>query len=513
MSDPLLIGGMELALDAIEDAVKDGTRVLVHGDYDADGITATAILVDALRRLGLEVSYFIPNRFRDGYGFNPPAIEKARTSGVGLIITVDCGISSFEASELARASGIKVIITDHHEPEVDPKTGKPIVPEALAVINPKLLNPEMANLSGAGVILKLVQALGKRNPEISHLDALEIASLGTLADSVPLLGENRAIVTEGLRQIQESRRPGIKALKSVSGLDGRALTTGLLAFTLVPRINAAGRMSDASEVVELLLSESEGHANEIASSLNRKNAERQQIEEKVLSEALGILENKGLRPAIVLASEGWHEGVIGIVASRIVERYERPTFILSINGDSARGSARSISQFDIFDGLSQCRDVLKSFGGHPQAAGLRLNTSDLEPFEEMITGIVAGLVDDFTPSLNIDADVSLKEIKMGLVRELRRLEPFGQGNPQPVLGTRNLEVMDPRVVGKNHLKMKLRDRSSVIDAIGFNMGDLCPMVEKSAQVDVAYSAGINEWQGSRNIQLTLKGIRPPKPGN
>jgi single-stranded-DNA-specific exonuclease len=510
MSDPMVLGGMGPALDAIDEAMLKGTRVLVHGDYDADGLTAASMLVHALRRLGLEAAYLIPNRFRDGYGFNPPAVEKARSLGARLIITADCGISSFEAAGTAAESGIGVIITDHHEPVVESSTGKAVLPEALSVINPKVSNPESADLSGAGVVLKLIQALGLRHGgRVSHLDYLDLASLGTLADSVPLVGENRAIVKEGLRRIQEGTRPGIRALKEVSGLDGRRLTAGLLAFTLVPRINAAGRVSDASEVVELLLSETEDIARGIASSLDGKNAERQKIEETVLSEALEKLGQKEPGPAIVLSGEGWHEGVIGIVASRIVERYSRPTFVLSISGDTARGSARSIPGFDVHAGLARCGDLLLSFGGHTQAAGLRLDVSELAAFEKKIAEAVESDVEDFTPSLTIDAYIALGDVKQGLVKELGMLEPFGYGNPQPVLGTRGLEVENPRVVGKNHLKMRLRSRSASVDAIGFNMGDLCPMVERAPLVDAAYNATINEWEGTRSLQLNLKGIRQP----
>jgi single-stranded-DNA-specific exonuclease len=509
LSDPFAIQGMRAAVEAIENAARSGTRVFVHGDYDVDGLTATAILVLALQRLGIETHFFIPNRFEDGYGFNPPAVERARKAGAGLIVTVDCGISSFESVRDATAAGIAVVVTDHHEP-VPAEDGRGFVlPEALAVVNPKLSAPELAHLSGAGVALKLVQALAGRFP--GRLDVpqlLDLAALGTLADSVPLTGENRVIVMEGMRLIAEGARPGMAALKTVAGLDGRPLRAQLIAFVIVPRLNAAGRLGDPSPVVELLLSEEEDKGHRIATALTALNIQRQRIEEDLFREALRMLEQQPPGPAVVLAGEGWHEGVIGIVASKIAERFSRPTFILSVQNGVARGSARSIPQFDIHAGLTACRDLLISFGGHPQAAGLKLPAHSLQEFEERISAQVAAAVEDLTPELAIDASVSLRDVGFRFVQELQQLEPFGYGNPQPVLGTRDLEVLNPRVVGKNHLKLRLRQRSDVVEAIGFGMGGLMEFVDNNPRVDAAYSPVINEWAGNRSIQLTIKGLRP-----
>jgi|Deesub1362A_J573_1020465.scaffolds.fasta_scaffold00073_47 single-stranded-DNA-specific exonuclease len=505
MSDPFGIEGIETALKTIHAARESRTKVLVHGDYDADGLTATAIMVAALRRFGIETHYFIPNRFEHGYGFNTVAVKKAKDIGAGLIITVDCGISSVEATEYARSEGIDVIITDHHEPVLHPETKHPVLPKAVAVINPKLSGSKgVSALSGAGVALKLAQAMFQ-NPCHEFFD---LATLGTLADAVPLIGENRVIVKEGLNPIEEGIRTGINALRTVSGLNGRPIKAGLLSFTLVPRINAAGRISDASEVVDLLLTTSEDTAVSIASSLDRKNSERQKIEETVYNEALEKLEQKDYEHAIVLAGEGWHEGVIGIVASRIAEKFYRPTFILSIKNDIAKGSARSIPEFDVYAGLVECRDLLISFGGHTQAAGLKLNTSALDAFEKRISSVVAERVKDFTPSLQIDADISLSEINFRLVREIEMLEPFGPGNSEPVFGSKSLEVIDPRIVGNNHLKMKLRSRSQVMNAIGFDMGELYNIIESTSVVDAAYTATVNEWEGGKSLQLNLKALRP-----
>jgi single-stranded-DNA-specific exonuclease len=511
MSDPFEMGGVEAAVGIIESCKSRGTKVLVHGDYDADGLTATAIMVEALRRSGLDVRYHIPNRFQEGYGLNPSAVKKARGMGVGLVVTVDCGIASFEAAGLAKKEGVGLIITDHHEPALDPRTGLPKLPEALAVINPKLSSPGLAALSGAGVALKMAQALASRNSRIQALEFMDLAALGTLADSVPLVGENRVIVREGIRLIEEGRRTGITALKAVSGMGSREIKAGGLSYTLVPRINAAGRLSDASEVVDLLLSPSEDTAMPIAEALDRKNSERQQIEEEVLSSALALLEKKGYGSAVVLAGEGWHEGVIGIVASRIAEKFYRPSFVFNIRGDTAKGSARSIPEFDVYAGLTECREVLLAFGGHRQAAGLSIRASGLGAFEELINEAVGKKVRDFVPSLRIDADIGLRDISFRLVKELALLEPYGFGNAEPVLGSRGLEVIAPRVVGNNHLKMRLQSRSKVMDAIGFEMGALCETMENSPIVDAAYVATVNEWEGGKSLQLNLKGLRPASP--
>lgn len=511
LSDPFDIVGMGAALAAVEGARRSGARVLVHGDYDADGITATVIMVEALRSYGLDAHYYIPDRFHEGYGFSPRAVDRALEVGAGLIVTVDCGVSSFEAAAYAREKGVGVIITDHHEPALDPLTGRPVLPEALALINPKVTNPGLSTLSGAGLAFKIAQALASREPRVCAPDFLDMAALGTLADSVPLVGENRVIVKEGIARIQEGGRAGLRALKAVSGIEGRQMRAELLAFTLVPRMNAAGRLANAAEVVEMLLSAPGDRAVEAASRLHGLNAERQKIEEEVCAEALEMLSDKGVGHAVVLGRPGWHEGVIGIVASRLAERFFRPAFIFSIKGELAKGSARSIPAFDVHAGLAQCKDLLVSFGGHRQAAGLRLRTSDLEDFEKRISGVVAREVSDFTPSIHIDADVRLRQINFKLVKELEMLEPFGFGNSAPVLGTKGLKAVDPRVVGNNHLKLKLRSRSQVMDAIGFDMGGMCGVIEDSAAVDAAYVATVNEWEGGKTLQLNLKALRPTAP--
>ncbi len=509
LSDPMSLGGVAEALEAVEEAGRQNLRVMVHGDYDTDGLTGTAIMVDALKRIGLDVITFIPNRFSHGYGFNVPAVEFATEKGASLIITVDCGITSFEAASLAATRGIGVVITDHHEPVHDNGTFR--VPDALAIVNPKLTNPEISGLSGAGVALKFVHALSGKYPgKLRMEDFLDLATLGTMADSVPLVGENRAIVKEGLDSVFESRRPGIRALADVARLGERQRRAEILNFTLVPRLNAAGRISDAAEALELLLSSDENHAREIAESLDDRNTERQRIEEQVLTEALEMIERRGgkVPSAIVIAGEGWHEGVVGIVASRLVDRFNRPSVVLSIRDGIAKGSARSIPQFDIYQGLVECSEHLIGFGGHRQAAGLRLNMAAFDALEQALNEEVERQVNDFTVTLTLDASVELREVTFRFMEEMEQLAPFGYGNPEPVLGVKGLNILDARVVGTNHLKLKLRSGSVVMDAIGFAMGDDLRVVEGTASIDAAFSPSINEWEGKRSLQMNLKGLRP-----
>lgn len=508
MSDPFEISGVSRAVEILSTALSSGKRIMVHGDYDADGVTATSMVVDALRRIGLDVVYFIPNRFDHGYGFNPPAVKLAMEQGAGIILTVDCGVSSFEAVADARAMGIGVIITDHHEPVIG-SDGKPILPEADAVINPKLCSPAISMLSGAGVAFKLVQALSTRFSGIfDPMEFLDLAALGTLADSVPLTGENRALVKDGMPMICAGQRPGIAALKDVAGLNGRDLKAGRVLFTIVPRINAAGRISDASTVVDLMLATSNEDAVQVAEELNRMNTERQGIEEGVFSEAYDAAMAKGDIPALVLAGSGWHEGVLGIVASRLVDRFGKPTFVMSGNNGDLRGSARSIPQFDIYNGLMKCSHCLKAFGGHRQAAGLTLERAMLGEFESLICDVVEQSVEDFTPALTLDASVPLRDISFKLVEEVARLEPFGYGNPEPLFGSRDLEVVNPRVVGRNHLKMTLKSNNFSVDSIGYGMGARLEEVQGTFAVDAAYAATINEWGDRRTLQLNLKAFRP-----
>lgn len=521
LSDPFDLPDMNIAVERIKTALRRNERVLIHGDYDTDGLSATAIMVHALKSSGVDVHYFIPNRMIHGYGFNPPSVALAKEIGAGLIITVDCGITSFDAVLSAKRQGIDVIITDHHEPVRNTETGAEretefLRPEAVAVINPKISSSGsyLANLSGAGVALKVAQAMaidGSFSFEESDLfSLLDLATLGTVADVVPLTGENRVIAKTGLQYIQDAARTGLKSLIEVSGLRERKIRAGLLAFTIVPRINAAGRMGDTSDVITLLLSDSEDETFSIAGKLDRTNSERQRIEEETYEEAISQLKGKGYDTAIVLFKKDWHLGVIGIVASRIAEKFNRPAFVFTEENGTAKGSARSIPAFDVYKGLLSCSDLLLSFGGHTQAAGVKLDVGNLSRFEDRISAAVKCSLqrEDFTPTIEIDSEVPLSSVNSALIRELSLLEPVGSGNPDPVLGARRLDFRNQRVVGSNHLKLKVKQKSLSLDAIGFDMGAFLERLDSLSLLDAAFTPVINEWNGGKYIQLTLKAIRP-----
>ncbi|MDI6801054.1 MAG: single-stranded-DNA-specific exonuclease RecJ [Thermodesulfovibrionales bacterium] len=515
LSDPFDLPDIKKAIERIKESKRLGERVLIHGDYDADGVSATSVMVDGLRKYGMEVHYFIPNRMSHGYGFEAAGVQKAKEIGAGLIITVDCGITSFDAVSAASSEGIDVIVTDHHEPmrqNTEDRTHF-LLPKAVAVVNPKLIahQSSLAALSGAGVAFMLIYGLFGNIDDVYGL--FDLAAIGTGADVVPLIEDNRIILHEGIKLIQSGERIGIKALKDAAGLKTDFFKTTFLYYVLIPRINAAGRIADATDIVKLLTTESEAEAEDLAKWLNKLNSQRQEIEEVVYQEAIEKLQKFEIGGAIVIASEGWHPGVVGIVASRIAEQYHRPTVILSIENGLAKGSARSILSFDIHHGLSQCSAVLKRFGGHKQAAGLSLLSEDIERFEGMLSGIVLNTLsdEDFVPVLKIDAIANIGEVSISLIEELSRLEPFGYGNEEPVLGAKGMEVIQPRVVGNNHLKMHLKQERKSIDCIGFGLGGLINSVDDKCLIDAAFQPIINEWNGGRYLQLNLKAIRPSTP--
>ncbi len=524
LSDPFLMPDMKKAVARIKTAADNTEKVFVYGDYDTDGITSTALLVSALRSLGLKTSYYIPHRIADGYGFNKEGVRKAKAMGASLIITVDCGISSYEEVSMAVSDRIDVIITDHHElPEK--------LPEAFAIINPHMLirqasgtTPEqtVSLLAGVGVAYKLVQALFRDLRLITHdsqlEDLLALVAIGTIADSVPLTGENRILVACGLKALnsecssadKNSSRPWVHALKETAGKGKREFHSAVLSYTIIPRINAVGRLGDANEIVEFFLTKDAAKAKRIASFLEEQNKKRQKIEENVYKSALDMIDPANLDRAIVLYSPEWHPGVIGIVASRLAEMFYRPTFLFSIKDTVAKGSARSIPPFNLYKGTAECADLLLAFGGHSQAAGLKLHAENLPAFKEQINLIVENTLssEDMTPTIEIDAGVELFEVNFKLVGELNLLEPFGNCNQKPVLGVKEIEVIDPRIVGNNHIKMKIRQKAVTVDTIGFCMGNLLENIENSYAMDAVFVPCINEWNGTRSLQLNLKALRP-----
>ncbi len=517
LSDPYGLSGMPEAVKRISAAINKKERILVHGDYDADGVTATAIVIDTLRKLGADALYYIPDRAL-GYGMGLEGVRRAKESGVSLIITVDCGITAFEAASAARTMGIDVVITDHHEPAV--LDGKPeSLPEASAIINPKVGQKDspLSILSGAGVAFKLSQALLGNKIENAR-GLLDLAALGTAADVVPLVCDNRVLVKEGCNLICSGARPGIRALRQAAGIKANGITASTLQFMLIPRINAAGRIADASDVVKLLLTDSGDEAAGLAEWLNGLNKQRQDIGESVYDQAMEMIRAYGpdaaASGALVVGAEGWHPGVLGIVAARIADAFYRPAFVFSIKDGVAKGSARSIPSFDVHAGLNSCSRILGSYGGHKQAAGLSLPASGLDAFREMISRIVLDTIpaDDLVPSIRIDAALRISEINSGLIDEIARLEPFGCENEEPLFGARGLEVSQARIVGSNHLKMHLRQQGRGMDSIGFDMGGMLDHFGNGDIIDAAFLPVMNEWEGGRKMQLNLRAVRPSANG-
>jgi len=510
--DAFTMRDMDLAVTRVLRAVDDREQILVYGDYDVDGITSTSLLTATLTALGAKVTYFIPDRIRDGYGLSERGVDVARKRRVKLIITADCGITATNEVKLARAAGIEVLVTDHHEPLGE-------LPEAVAVLNPKRKDCPypFKDLAGVGVVFKLVQGLAARRPEalppsfvLGHLD---FVALGTIADVVPLLGENRIFAKIGLEQLCTSEKPGIIALKEVAGLKTRRVESGHVAYILAPRINAAGRLGNAESGVRLLLSTEPSEAAIIAESLEEDNTNRKKIDESTLEDALAQLKRYGpeLPPAIVLWSDRWHPGVLGIVASRLIERFHRPTILIAYDGDEGKGSGRSVPGFDVHQALQECSDLLIGFGGHSYAAGLTILAENLEAFRERLCAVVRDRIrpDDYIPKLAIDGPILLDDLNEALVQFLDRLSPFGIGNAEPLFIADDVRLASPpMVVSRNHLKMSIRQNGREMDCIGFGMGHMAgPLSTEAGRISVAFVPTINVWQNRARLQLKLRDIQ------
>lgn len=510
MNDPMLMKDMGIAVDRILLAVKKGERIRVFGDYDVDGITSTSILVRTLQVTGAKVDYYIPERLTEGYGLNKDAVVKAQAEGIALIVTVDCGISAVEEVDLACSLGVDVIITDHHEPP-------DLLPRAKAIINPKQLECPypFKGLAGAGVAFKLGQALmGRVNKEMPA-ENLELACLGTIADIVPLKGENRILVKHGLKALSCSQTAGIRALMDCCGLAGSGLDSRKVAFQLAPRINAAGRLGNANIGVQLLLSIDSDEAASLAARLCSLNEERQSVEAAIYKDAIQLIDERGAafadQKVIVLAREGWHLGVIGIVASKLVQDYYRPVVLLCINGDKAKGSARSISSFNIYEAFKHSGEYLEKFGGHSQAAGLTLPAENIDAFARVINNYaVEKLTDaDLVPELYIDAEVNFDTVNESLIEQIKMLEPFGSENPSPVLACRNSLIVEYKTVGStgSHLKMRVSENNYHLDAIAFNLGNRQESIKHDEKFDLVFSVEQNEWRGRRTVQLNVQDFK------
>jgi len=510
LHDPFLLTDMERAVARLELALTRGERIAIHGDYDVDGITSTVILRRALEMLGGKVSHFIPERLRDGYGLQPAAIDRLHADKVDVIVSVDCGIRGTEAAQRARALGLDLIITDHHEPEGT-------LPDALAIINPKRHDctyPDK-NLAGVGVALKLVQALCTRAGKAKWLPGfVKIAALGTLADVVPLVGENRVIARFGLDSL--SRGPhtvGLRSLLDASGLTGKTIDSYQVAFMVAPRVNAAGRMSSPDIATRLLLATGEEMAEEardLAQQLNDENLRRQQEEAELVSQAKKAIETDpavGAHNVLVVGGVGWHRGVIGIAASKLVDTYHKPAIVLSVDGDVAHGSCRSIPAFDMLDALERCADLFLRFGGHKQAAGLTMDASKVPEFRARINAHADQVLepDQLRPRLRIDGSLSLKNITPDLVDGLNMMAPFGLANPRPIFHAMPVEIVDgPRPLKDRHLKMTFRQDGRSFRAIAWRAAERAAfLTEHRAGVNLAFSLDQNEFQGETYLELTV----------
>lgn len=508
--DPFLLPGMEPAIDRIHRAAVTGERVLIYGDYDVDGTSATALYVQFLNGLGLAPDFYIPHRLREGYGLNADAVRRIADLGVSLLLTVDCGTTSFDEIRLARALGLDVIVTDHHLPEET-------LPPAFGVLNP-FLSPAGSAFQGlcsTGLGFNVASAYALKyghggGPAVDeHLD---LVALATVADMVPLTAENRWMIRDGLRRISQGCRLGLRALKAVAGIEGTC-GVGTIAYQLAPRINAAGRVGDAADAVRLMLTDNEHEARMLAERLERLNRERQQVEDRMTGEAIDALAREhaptGAIDPIVLASRSWHPGIVGIVASRLVERYHRPAVLIAVTEEGkGRGSARSIPGVNICEGIRLCRQDLEGFGGHAAAAGLTIREQAIPRFRIRLGEALAlPLLRAARRSLFCDAEIEPCGLSPAVVRDLDRLGPFGMGNPEPLLLLRRLRISSARVVGHNHLKLMVRgSRGPGLTAFGYGMGTP-PEFSPTDAIDVAGSLEINTWNGTEGVQLRLKDLR------
>ena len=514
LHDPFALADMARAVERLEAAIARRERIAIHGDYDVDGITSTVILRRALEMLGAEVVHFIPERLRDGYGLQPAAIERLHGDGVQLIVSVDCGIRGTDAARRARELGVDLIITDHHEPEAD-------LPPALAVINPKRHDcayPDK-NLAGVGVALKLVQALCQRADRAKWLPAfVKVAAIGTLADVVPLVGENRVIAKLGLASLSAGRHTvGLRSLLDAAGLSGKTIDSYHVSFMLAPRVNAAGRMSTPDIATRLLLATDEATGEEargLAQQLNEENLRRQQEEADLVAQARKAIETDpavGAHNVLVVGGEGWHRGVIGIVASKLVDAFNKPSIVLSIDGEVAHGSCRSIPEFDMLGALERCADVFLRFGGHRQAAGLTMEAARVPEFRARINRHADEVLDpdQLRPRLRIDAPLGLKHITHDLVQGIDALAPFGLGNPRPVFHAMPVEIVDgPRPLKDRHLKMTFRQDGRSFRAIAWRAAERAAfLTEHRAGVNLAFSLEQNQYQGETYLELSVADVK------
>jgi len=515
LRDPFLLKDMDKAVELIQSFIVEKKKITIFGDYDADGITATSLLYDFFSRLKTPISFYIPHRLEEGYSLNEKAVREIANGNTGLIITVDCGISSFSEIALAQELGMEIIITDHHQL---PSGFKPLCP----TINP--LRPDSAfpfrELAGVGLAFYLAIAMRSNLRDTGFFQDtsepdlrtyLGLVAIGTVADIVPLIEENRILVKSGLTVLAETQKPGIKELLRVSGINNnQAITTHDIAFKLAPRLNAIGRLGPATRAVHLLTTDDEAEASSIATQMDTLNTQRQKIQNGIVSECrkkIDKMEDLERNRTIVLSNPQWHRGVVGIVASKIVDEYYRPTLILNVEGDLLKGSARSIDGFDLYKALSDLSDLLTQFGGHEYAAGVTLESKNYEEFCDRFEELASKKLDtkDMTPKIEVDTKLGLESVSPQLLKDIEMLLPFGHKNPQPIFWAGPVKVAFSTVVGKDHLKLKIKEKGISFDCIAFGKAALHPLEGKL--LDILFHVEINTWQGTESIQLVIVDLR------
>ncbi len=508
LPDPNSMKDMDVAVARLVRAIREQELITIYGDYDVDGTTATALLMEFFQEVGARVDYYIPHRVHEGYSLNGRALEELKARGTHVIVTVDNGISAVAEARQARDLGMDLIITDHHEVP-------PLLPQAYAILNPKRQQDDFPfkQLAGVGVAFYLLMGLRRALRESGLLSdrepnlrkALDLVAVGTIADMAPLVGLNRVLVREGLKELSKTERPGFLALLEVSGIEA-PVRSDQVAFQLGPRINAVGRLEEASTGVRLLLEKDWVQAKSLAQRLDEANVNRRELEDQITQEAIARVEREALLErfqSIVLLGPDWHPGVVGIVASRLVEKYYRPTVVLTRERNMLKGSARSIRQFHLVDALRECAEDLDRFGGHAYAAGLSLKPENLEIFQRHFDQRVRSQLqaEDFCPALHLDVETPLTELDPAFMAQLEKLEPFGLGNPSPQLLVKQVEVKESRIVGEKHLKLRVGDGSRVWGAIGFRLADKQP--PWNSRIDLAFTPEWNEWNGNKTIQLRV----------
>lgn len=503
--NPYLMPDMALAVDRIIKAMNNKEKILIYGDYDVDGITSITVVKNFLLERGANVAQYIPNRLNEGYGLNKDAIKKISDDGVNLIITVDCGISGIEEVDYANSLGLEVIVTDHHE------VGE-VLPNAIAVVDAKRKDSTypFRELAGVGVGFKLIQAIAQRLEleEKEYLKYLDIVCIGTISDIVPLVDENRVIAKLGLKLVEVTKNVGLKALLEASGY--KKIDSFTVSFGLAPRINACGRMGKEKEALNLFLTQDENEAKKIALRLNEYNKERQDIEKRIYEDAVNKIEKSETdKQVLVLGSEDWHHGVIGIVASKITDLYFKPSILICFEEDEGKGSGRSIPGFDLYESLTNCSENLEKFGGHSMAVGVTLKKENFEKFKEEFEKYAQNSnICDIIPIIKIDEEITLEDINIKAVEELNMLEPFGEANKMPLFMYKNLKIHSIRTLSEGkHIKLTLKDNNFYIDSIGFNLGHLAEEYQIGDKVDVVGSLEINRFNGRESVQINLKDLR------